>query len=351
MRERFADWLKEEMEMTPESAASYVSYVAGANERILKLHLSKSMFDIVQIEIETGKVQNIEERFDQFITILNQEIHQKSPAIPVNTLRNYRSGLRQYCSFLILVLQGDEYIQGITSENIEDDENIQEIESSFESVKGRTEDIILTYKDLEAYFMFRLMTQDRCYGEVYFPIRLLKKIFYKQRVSRKYLDDWMIHHIANIQVHTNCGTICLRDIDEITISGIKTPQGNVRLLCKDGKEKMLYTRVGDQETEKPQEAGSLRHIAIDHIRPMKMILNDNIQQLPTLKHITSLMVEVNGGKVSPKDIIRVSNVIFYSGKITPEHIPALTQELEFIKGCTALQLMDAKENLIKKAKF
>lgn len=350
-KNEFITWLREEVELKPQSAASYVSYVTRVNERILKLRSNASLFESIEAKIKTGKTQRVDDYFDGVFTILNTEIHQKSPIIPVKTVRNYLSGLRQYRDFLISALQGDVYIQGYTPENLEDEEVIESLEFQCEPVKGSASDILLTYKDLEAKFMFRLMTQDRCSGDVYFPIRLLKKIFYKQSFSRKYLDDWMIYHIANIQVHTNCGSLRLRDISEMTISGIKTPHGNVRLLCKDGKERILYTRVGDRESERPLVVSSLCHIVIDHIRPMKIILNDNRHLLPTLQYITSLMVDVNGGKVNSKDIIRVCRVIFHSGKITPEYIPALMQELECIKGCTALQLMDTKENLIKKAKF
>jgi hypothetical protein len=183
----------------------------------------------------------------------------------------------------------------------------------------------------------------------------LKKLFYKNESSRKFLNRYIENQIDNILLHTDGGTCKLSDIKSLTFKIAGVDEGHVKIVCNDNSSSVLYTKLGTGDEQEPISTTALRNIAIDHVFPMKIILEEQEADLPTLKRITQAFISSkhwkDNGKLKVKMIKDIGNDLLDKDLFNQMDIPALKRELEHIQRFIELQLMDAKANLVKKAKF
>ena len=96
------------------------------------------------------------------------------------------------------------------------------------------------------------------------------------------------------------------------------------------------------------EQNDFKKIVIDHIEPMKNILNESKNDLPFLTKITQHHKTQVGKSATPKQYKASTTSLFNSFETTNSDILLLKNELNFLSGKIKLQLMDAGENLGKK---
>jgi hypothetical protein len=350
LRNEFIYWLKYEEEYTHGSANSYASYVASVNKNILAKHLKGgSFFSIVEEVVNVGNKIAVEDLFDPLISI----VLAKTPA---SLVHKYKNGLIQYRNFLIVQLSEEDLVDDIEPFKpalIASKENTPLV---FLKESNRPNRLSFDKDALRKIFTLRMITQDRCYGNVFFPISFLKKLFYKNKASRIFFDEYIENQINNILLHTDGGTHKLFDINLLTIGIRGDDRGLVKIVCKDNNSVILYTKIGTGDEQAPINATALRNIAIDHVFPMKLILAKQETNLPVLKQITQAFIsserwKKDNGKLKVKMIKYIGNDLLNKNLFNQSDIPALKRELEHIQSFIKLQLMDAKENLIKKAKF
>jgi len=349
LRNEFIDWLKEEEEYTHGSANSYASYVAAVNKNILSKHFEEgSFFRVVKELVNQGNKTAIEGLFDPLISVI---IRQAATSV----VHKYKNGLIQYRNFLIVQLSEEDLV-----------EEVEPLKAALVKVQENNTLVFLNDVDyshqltydkeaLNKIFAFRMITQDRCYGKVFFPISFLKKLFYKNESSRKFLDKYIENQIDNILLHTDGGIYKLSDIKALTFEIAGEDEGRIKIVCNDNSTCVLYTKLGTGVEQGPMSTTALRNIAIDHVFPMKIILEEQEANLPALKRITQAFITSklwqNHGKLKVKMIKDIGNDLLNKDLFNQTDIPALKEELNHIQRFIELQLMDANANLLKKAKF
>jgi hypothetical protein len=349
LKNEFIIWLKEDQNYTPGSSNSYASYVANANKTILIDYLEDDVFfELIRDAVDKLDKANVEELIDRLIGV----VLMKAPA---SVIYKYKNGLLQYRNFLIETLSEDDIIDDAETLPIGIKEMAKESQVAFLKDVEFPHQLFYDRDSLKKIFIFRMVTQDRCYGNVYFIISFLKKLFYKDKVSRKFFDDYIEKQIDNIQLHTSGGTIKLADIQSLRIAAKSYDEVSITLILNDNSQSVLYTKQGTGNTQIPMNTFALRSIAIDHIFPMKMILEEQEEALPALKRLTQAFKSFHGLKanerIKSKMIKDIGNQLLNTTIFNLNDIEQLKREMIHINGFIELQLMDGAENLLKKAKF
>lgn len=224
------------------------------------------------------------------------------------------------------------------------DVNIAKTENP-EKTKNPKGKIIYTRDELYARFTHRIITQDRCYGDVYFPISILKKLFYQQSDSKAFFKNWIEKTLDDIIVHTKNDEVTLNKVEKLMID--TTGVGSVHvLLSGSGNLERLYTRNADGSEKTPLEQSLLRDIVLDHVEPMSRILINNSDKLPALKSLTT---EINKKHCKRKSIVSgdfksIGASLLDLQIIDHSHTANLKKELELIQKYTKIELMDRVEN-------
>jgi ribose 5-phosphate isomerase len=113
--------------------------------------------------------------------------------------------------------------------------------------------------------------------------------------------------------------------------------------------------MGTGNDQAPMNTIALRFMAIDHIFPMKMILEEQEAALPALKRITQAFRSSYGIKanerIKGKMIKDIGNQLLNTNVFNLNDVQQLKEEMNHIQSFIELQLMDGAENLLKKAKF
>jgi hypothetical protein len=148
--------------------------------------------------------------------------------------------------------------------------------------------------ELRKNFYFRLTTQDRYYEFLYFPVSVLKKLFYAYQ-ERKFFDDWVYSQIDNIAVYTDeTDKMLFKDVKTLDI----TNSGSVLI---NGKYNLQKTGTGIH---------TLGDIHIDHIEAFSTILYGLKDNLPALQMIHNVLEKLNDGRISNKeDLINAGNYL------------------------------------------
>jgi hypothetical protein len=349
LRAEYITWLRDEEGYTAGSANSYASYVSAANKSILTHYTNGRFFEAIKDAAGQLNTDVIEEFIDSLTAIV---INIAEPAVNAK----YKNGLIQYRNFLISHLSNDEIVDDIEPVHAVLEELKKDLIIPTTEAKVIYSSALVYDKDaLKKIFFFRMVTQDRCYGQVYFVVSFLKKLFYQDASSRKFFDNYIHNQIDNIQLHTNAGTIKLADIKSLTIGIGEDDELKVSVTNTDDSVNMLHTRVGIGNELAPMSTGALKMMAIDHIFPMKLILEEQAEALPALKRITDAFKAAHNLK--PHERIK-NGMIKSTGKallaasvFSPADVSQLKQEMNHIQKFIELQLMDGRENLLKKAKF
>ena len=192
--------------------------------------------------------------------------------------------------------------------------------------------------ELRDNFFLRLITQNRFYDFLNYPISELKKLFYKNG-RRVFFDKLINEQIDNIAVYINqTDKILFKDLVTLEIT-----DDNFVLI---NDKFYLYTPVAGSETKKEMNINVLENINIDHVVPFVDILSSLKPQLPALQAIHNSLENLNEGRriTNKKDLAKAGNDLV----INPNELDALEKDLNLISSKVQLQLMDKYENLSKK---
>jgi len=229
LRTEFIKWLEQENKLTVGGVSSYVSNLASLFANYSNQLLAEAQFAAL---IDEGNLVEIQDVLDSMFTIVNLEKHNENSILPKAKLSDIGSALRKYESFLC------EYAiaLGKASEDIVSELDIEIAKSQFPILPLiNIKKIHLEVADIRTKFTNRLISQDRPYGNVYFPISIIKKLFYKNE-HRKDFIKWNNEQLDKIKFHTTEKTLTLKDIKSLKIDS----DGSVILTCNDGKTTFLF---------------------------------------------------------------------------------------------------------------
>ena len=196
-------------------------------------------------------------------------------------------------------------------------------------------------------FKLRLITQDRFYESLNFPISLLKRIFGNLDNST-FFEDWLHESIINIKFHTHNKTLLFSEINFIEINN----EGFVNLTNHENEVFELVNKRDNGDIVKLQ-INDLSELAIDHIVPFNEFYLKNKERFIVLQRIHNALLNINNNiliKKRGKDFTEAKNVFFKNFSIKRETIDQLKNELIFINDKVDLQMMQRSENLLKNRK-
>ena len=350
-KDEFKEWLIISKICKQTSADSYASYISGVNgqfdidglsmcERIEKYHYEGDPFKINQLIID-------------LVGELYREDICEITGRPQRTINNWRSALLQYTEFFFYYTVDAESVNWETKP----DEEVVEITMNVipenalpyldTKKKSRTRKYKYPSKDLMKNFKFRIITQDRFYGEIFFPISYIKRLMF-QNNDGEYFNKWLENQLDDMIIFCLNETHKFSDISELTIHVSK--ESKEVYITVNKEQKLIYFPSSNENKLIPFESKSLKNIAIDHVISMKSILNDNVMFLPQLKLITFHLKAIAGNKATAKEYKSAGSVLFNSEASKEINIEFLKTELELIKTLTKFQLMDKIENIKKGAK-
>lgn len=305
--DNFINWLIANNITSNESAISYDSYVRNA---LLCLDLNMSQVqevNIVKYVIDVLSLKGTAQKYD------------KSPS----TVKKYLSALRAYGEFL-----------NDTSYHLED------TTVNLPLIVSTSLEQVYVQEDLFKNFVFRLITQDRFYKEIYFPISLIKQLFYKNNKRQAFdsILDKMVNSINMFDSKQN--EILFKDIIELKISNNKV------VVNQSNKEIEIYTPT-ENGNSKPFTIDKLSDISIDHVKSQHAVMQDLKNDLPAFSKLTEIL------KKSSTEVINRPTLALYKKENGLENILLeinindLENELNSIIGKTELRLMDRKLNTSK----
>jgi hypothetical protein len=196
--------------------------------------------------------------------------------------------------------------------------------------------------ELRKNFYLRLITQDRLYEFLYFPISVLKKLFYYCERA-EFFDNWINKQIDNIIVYTgNSDKSLFKDIKTLDIK----EDGSVVI---DGNLK-LYTSVAGTNAKEEINTNTLENIEIDHVVPLSDVLFELKGELPALRIIHNIIENIRDGEriSNRKSLNSVGNYLVSNVEFTTKELDDLEADLNKILNKIQLQLMDKYENRYKK---
>ncbi len=277
-------------------------------------------------------------------------------------ISNWRSGLRKYIYFL-----RDDV------EDVPDEEEFEEATTESSTVEVADADLTdsengekITYsiEELKNNFAFRLSTQNRISNDkdIFYPISIIRKLFcYSQRNGKKteapnndydWFKSWTDDYVGEIKVHLNDKYYKLSDVDALIIYPATE---NVYIQVPDANGNLwVYTETADGKKE-PMKAKGLSKIHIDHTPLMAKVLTDNISLIPAVDTLSKEIKSVARAKridLKPTNFGMISKILFANEQYVNTQllplIPALKDELNFLRKKCTLTLMQASHNLRKK---
>lgn len=350
-REEFKQWLINFNNLPVKSADSYVSYVAGVNNQFIIE--GDSMCDLVEKFYTEDKPLMIDATISNVHNQLYRSDICKITGKAKGTVENWRTGLLTYKEFFSTItneVEEDETINDFLEEELKVDVLCSEAKPELAELVEKANKIetityLYTANQLMANFTFRMITQDRFYGELFFPISYLKRFFYLNGQD-KYFDKWISDQISDIDILCANETHKLKDISELKLE-VSNEKSEVSITVKNS-EKIVYSPSAFSKELFPLSTGSLKRIAIDHIHPMKKILIENIESLPQLGILTRQLKGI-ARKATAKEYKAAGTVLLNQPPLDQINFDLLKIELDLIKSQTKLQLMDKMENLKKRA--
>lgn len=305
----FIDWLIINDYVSPNSAASYDSYVRNACR-------------LVNIDIE--KVNTID-GVEDIINYLSQpNVGLKKDKSP-KTLTNYKSGLRMYGEFL-----------NDTDPSVETEKPQEKIEAIPILYIG---DTLYSKDELYKNFIFRLTTQDRFYDEIYFPISLMKQLFYKNG-EQKYYNAVLDKLLDSTILHSSDGLLKLKEVNELAIEN-----GKVSVVINGAKHSLLTPNLKDGF--EPFDVASFKSVSLDHVNSQYNILHDLKNSLPMLNHLTKVLKQANPKITNRKSLSaykKLNGLDLFNDAVD---IQELKKEFSLIASKTQLQFMDRSMNTSK----
>jgi hypothetical protein len=320
----FYNWLIDNNITNEASANSYCSYVNSVNS---ELHFNDEVLKISNNQ--TSKIYS--EMIEEILQVLSAKGFDKKINKAERTIGNWKSGIRNYGEFLVNNFQ-------VEQENIVNDE----ITNKSLLINYET---LYTKQDLYNNFTFRLITQDRFSGSIYFPISFIKMIFYKTD-NRNYFDGWIKNILDNTVIHLENIELKLKQISNLYIGdeGVKMELKN--------KYYRVYTKHSNNIDKSPFDTKELRGIALDHSKPMSQIMNELKDELFELQKITvKIISKLKKRKISRPVLSDISKELISEMYLNKIDINQLKIEMDLISENSNLQLMDTRYNFKKRDFF
>lgn len=357
LRKEFIKYLIKEEDFSAGSARDYASYVSSSLKYVLNDKLKMNFFETIQ---------NLFDSYDDFKleTLFETAIHLVKKHSDKTKANKYKVGLTEYKYFLYSCITSNyelfEYLPEYLQKRIEEEktektnlkaseENYYGFENIFEWEFIEDKKIIFEndLEQLRSNFNFRMITQDRLYGDVYFPVKLLKKIFFKEKTTKEIFNKFIYNQIDNIKIYNSDDEkfIYLKDIESLKIE----ENGDV-YYTKNNTLYPIFTETAKEGVFTKMNSFALRNIAIDHVVPMKTILIEEKENLPGLLKLTNLLKDkgiLKSGKESSKLLNVIGNQIIEEEILSDLDILDLQKDLKFLETKLFLQLMCSKENLGK----
>ena len=351
-RTEFKNWLIESCYISQNSADSYASYIAGVNEQFEIEGVS--MCELIEKHHHEGNSFKINQIIIDVINVLYSDDICIVTGRPQKTINNWRSALVQYTEFFYYFTVDSVALNSVV--NNEDDADITTISIENNTsqnkliLESQKKNRIRTFKypalDLMRNFKFRMITQDRFSGELFFPISYIKRLFHT-RNEVDYFNKWLEDQINDILIYCENETCRFKDISGLTIKVSKELKEVFITVNKE--QKLIFSPTSNGAILTPFASPNLKSIAIDHVNSMKTILKDNVHHLPQLSLITKQLKQIVGEKSTANNYKNASSELLSSSYANEVEISLLKIELELIKSLTKLQLMDKIENIKKGA--
>ena len=343
LKSEFEFWLVEYTNVSVASSKSYGTYLQSAYTKIkgCKLFLLPEEEPFFY-QIERAVIHNDEEKLKENIFLLFEFLSKNGIeeilGCSLKYIKNWQSALVRYGEFLF-----DQIANSLSNKKIENTSVSIEIAPFFEIESAS--DSVYDKKSLYKIFMFRLITQDRFYDSVFFPISFIKRIFYK-RNEKKMFDEFINHMLDHTKVYYQEGYFLLKEIQYLNFT-----DRNVYIHHKN-KQYIAYTKMSNNISLVPFTSIHLSKIALDHEKPMLTIINEKVSELTILREITEqIKVYIGKTKIDRKVLANISKTLFEIGFVNTINLENLKSELLQIAAATTLQLMDSSENSSKGTKF
>lgn len=337
----FKEWLMQEG-LGERTAASYLSNIKRLDKDLFPEIMDVDFFYVLKecMEKAPDKAMELMERVQSAI---KREQKRNNPAMPKRAFNDCHSAFVRYMDFINLLIDAD----------IRQPSEVSKDEETIEIPQFEDGHVFFDNDTLSLRFRFRLATQDRLTGsegKVFYPIRLIERIFAVNDEDKRYMNRWFTHSLKCIDVLTDKKKLKLRDVETLDID---TNSGKVLVTTRDGISATLLTHTAAGETV-PMNAKSLKYISIDHSPAIHNILIDKADQLQGLAKLTAIIkdyVKAKKIKQPERSASVISTGIFKQKKdelVTL--IPELKKDLELIQRYINLELMDRRENTRKHAK-
>lgn len=305
----FIDWLINNDYVSRDSATSYDSYVRNACQLA---NLSVEKINTVE------DVEDVVNYLSQPHVVLETN---KSP----KTVTNYKSGLRLYGEFLI-----------DTKTSAAFENTPFETDATSLLAIGNT---IYDKEELYQNFIFRLNTQDRFYEEIYFPISLIKQLFYKNE-ERNFYDAFLKQLLDATQFHCSERTFTLKDVSELNIEN-----GKVTVVVS-GVKHIVFTPTPTGDLE-PFNVANLKSVSLDHLHSQYVIMHNLKTSLPMFNQLTTVLKQANPTITNRTSLSAYKKIYGIDALRSAVDLQALKKELLLIAAKTQLQLMDRSMNTSK----
>jgi hypothetical protein len=176
---------------------------------------------------------------------------------------------------------------------------------------------------------------------------MIKRIIYKNETFKNDFDDIINNQINNIKLIINHkgDYIKLKDIDYLFINDKNEVYSHYNHTTIK-----LFTETGIANTYEPFNTFFFNKIAIDHVVPMKKLLDDYSDRLNGLNKLTAILKQNKIFKYnnSRKRLAKITNSIIENDLLEDFDLKLIIDDLKFLDSKTELQLMCSTENLKKK---
>jgi len=358
LRAEFIEWLVTIAKFPLASAKSYCSYVAAVDKTFILNNEGKNeetnLFKMLDVFVCNEDTFGMDNTIIALINELSKDNIEEQLKTPLSSIQKWRSGLFQYREFLYYHIETNIGFKETDEEknqviNPSEDFNLDEIEEVGSiTLQDFDDEIILdenssyTYSknDLYKIFSFRIITQDRFYDAIFYPINFIKRFLYLKG-EKQYLDNWVERLLDSVNINLENKMIQLNTISELEINNRKI------YIKSKGISEMAFTKLSDNKTLVPFDIQQLREVALDHEKPLLHIMSENMETLLTFQAITKELKKHLRGTINRKKLMKASNKVLKSDFVDELNLKHLKNEMELIASKTSLQLMDSGHNSSK----